>query len=229
MTDAVAYLRVSTREQGKSGLGLEAQRATIERVAAQEFYPVVQWYTEVQSGKGFDDMLEKRPQLMAALAHAEKIGGVVIVSKLDRLSRDVHFISGLMVRGVEFRCCDLPPEAPKFMLHIFAVLAEWERDRIAERTKEGLAAAKEIRGRKLGSHHPERGGAVTALLRKAAAAEYAARIMPYIVGDCTLTEHAKRLNAAGFRTPQGKPFTRLSVARVIKRANYLPRSDALNM
>ena len=216
MTQAVAYMRVSTREQGKSGLGLEAQRATIERIAQQEGYCVVEWYTEVQSGKGgFHDALTKRPTLAAALKHADRLGGTVLVAKLDRLSRNVHFISGLMAQAVEFRCCDLPPEAPKFMLHIFAVLAEWERDRIGERTRDGLAAAK-ARGQRLGSPTPRAGARVSADRRRAAAAVQAQPVL-HAAGVGTWRERAERLNAAGYRTARGNLWNSSNLCRLTRR------------
>jgi DNA invertase Pin-like site-specific DNA recombinase len=149
MTDAIAYMRVSTAEQGRSGLGLEAQKAAIERFAQAEQIRVTQWLTEVQSGKRVSDTLDDRPILKAALAHAKASKCLVLVSKLDRLSRDVHFISGLMVQRVEFVVCELGRNQDPFMLHLFAALAEKERALISQRTKAALAALK-ARGVKLG-------------------------------------------------------------------------------
>lgn len=157
--NAIGYLRVSTAEQGKSGLGLEAQKAAIESFAAREGFIVTSWFTEVQSGKRVSDTLDERPQLQAALAlgKAQKIP--ILVSKLDRLSRDVHFISGLMVQRVEFIVAELGRNNDPFMLHLFAALAEKERAMISQRTKAALAALK-ARGVKLG---PPRGGKRPAL------------------------------------------------------------------
>lgn len=153
---AVAYTRVSTREQGRSGLGLEAQRATIHQFANANGYGVTNWYEEVETGKRVSDTLSKRPQLAAALAEAKRLSAPVIVSKLDRLSRDVHFISGLMVEKVPFIVCALP-NADNFQLHLFAALAEQERAVISQRTTAALAALK-ARGVKLGSGNPNAGG-----------------------------------------------------------------------
>ena len=147
--NAIAYCRVSTREQGASGLGLEAQRAAIEAFAEREGIEVAQWYAEVETGKG-SNALERRPQLASALSSAKKLKVPVLVAKLDRLSRDVHFISGLMAQRVEFIVTDLGRQADPFVLHLFAALAEKERQLISQRTKAGLAAAK-ARGTKLGS------------------------------------------------------------------------------
>ena len=153
---AIGYLRVSTAEQGKSGLGLEAQRAAIKVFAEREGMTVVSWFTEVQSGKRVSDTLDERPELRAALAAGKAGKCPVLVSRLDRLSRDVHFISGLMVQRVEFIACELGRVADPFMLHLFAALAEKERALISARTKAALAALK-ARGVKLGSPNPRAG------------------------------------------------------------------------
>src|SRR5258708_4734441 len=148
MTTAIAYVRVSTKSQGRSGLGLEAQRAAITRFAEAEDLDVTQVYEEIETGSG-SDALERRPKLAAALKAARKAKAPVLVAKLDRLSRDVHFISGLMSQRVEFVVCDLGRQSDPFVLHLYAALAEKERGMIAARTKAGLAAAK-ARGVKLG-------------------------------------------------------------------------------
>ena len=135
-----AYERVSTAVQGKSGLGLEAQREAIARFATQEGIQIVDTFTEVETAKG--DTLARRPKLAAALKAARKIKAPVVVAKLDRLSRDVHFISGLMTERVPFIVAELGADTDPFMLHIYAALAEKERRLISERTKSGLAAAK---------------------------------------------------------------------------------------
>src|SRR5918998_2023481 len=158
MSDAlrplVSYLRVSTDRQGRSGLGLEAQRATIAQFAAANGYAVVAEYVEVETAKGAD-ALERRPQLAAALAHARRSRCAVIVAKLDRLSRDVAFIAGLMAQRVPFIVSELGADADPFMLHIYAALAEKERALIAARTTAALQAAK-ARGRRLGRNGAER-------------------------------------------------------------------------
>src|ERR1035437_7943060 len=157
MTDAIGYCRVSTAEQGKSGLGLEAQRAAIEAFAGREGFAVSAWFTEVQSGKRVSDTLEERPQLKAALAAGKAAKTPILVSLLDRLSRDVHFISGLMVQRVEFIACELGRNPDPMFLHMVAGDAGAERKRIRDRTKAALAALK-ARGVKLGSPNPYAGG-----------------------------------------------------------------------
>jgi DNA invertase Pin-like site-specific DNA recombinase len=137
MESAIAYVRVSTVKQGKSGLGLEAQETAIEQMAQTEDLNVVQWLKDVESGSNND-----RIGLQEALQNAKILGCPIIVSKLDRLSRDVHFISGLMKQQVEFICCDLGRQSDPFTLHIFAALAQKERQMISVRTKAAMAAAK---------------------------------------------------------------------------------------
>ena len=149
MPDAIGYCRVSTAEQGKSGLGLDAQRTAIGAFCLREGLTIVQWFTEIQSGKRVSDTLDERPQLQAALKSGRENKLPILVSRLDRLSRDVHFISGLMVQRVEFIACELGRVADPFMLHLFAALAEKERAMISQRTKAALAALK-ARGVKLG-------------------------------------------------------------------------------
>src|SRR5215210_2530874 len=141
MKQAVAYVRVSTGKQGKSGLGLEAQRAAIEAFAVGEGIEVIAWFTEVETGRG-SDALDRRPELAKALAQARKLKGPVIVAKLDRLSRDVAFVAGLMVQRVPFVVTELGADADLFMLHVYAALAEKERAMISARTKAALQAKK---------------------------------------------------------------------------------------
>ncbi len=148
MAQAIGYVRVSTTSQGRSGLGLEAQRAAIARFAAAEGLDVTQVFEEIETGSGAD-ALDRRPQLATALKVARKAKAPVLVAKLDRLSRDVHFISGLMAHRVEFVVCDLGRQSDPFVLHLYAALAEKERNMISARTKAGLAAAK-ARRTKLG-------------------------------------------------------------------------------
>jgi DNA invertase Pin-like site-specific DNA recombinase len=140
MKTAIAYARVSTVRQGKSGLGLEAQQGALARFAKAEGFDLVQTFQEVETGKGAD-ALNRRPQLAAALKAAKKIKSPIIVAKLDRLSRDVHFISGLMTK-TPFIVAELGADADPFMLHLYAALAEKERAMISRRTKDALAAKK---------------------------------------------------------------------------------------
>ena len=146
--DLVAYYRVSTKKQGEFRPRAEAQQKAVARFAEAEGFTVVLEFTEVESGKGHD-ALDRRPQLKAALEAAKKAKCEVVVAKLDRLSRDVHFITGLMTHRVPFLVCELGLNVDPFLLHIYAVLAEQERRMISQRTKAGLAAAK-AKGKKLG-------------------------------------------------------------------------------
>ncbi len=146
MKRAIVYMRVSTQKQGKPGLGLEAQQTIIERSTDEEGLEIAQTFTEVQSGKDDD---ARRPQLKAALEAARKAKAPIIVAKLDRLSRDVHFISGMMKERVSFIVADLGADTDPFMLHIYAALAEKERRMISQRTKDALAEAK-ANGKQLG-------------------------------------------------------------------------------
>ena len=148
MSPLVAYYRVSTQRQGKSGLGLEAQRKAVKTFAKAEGFTIVSEYTEIETGKGAD-ALDRRPELQAALKTARKAKGSIAVAKLDRLSRDVHFISGLMAQRVPFIVAAFGKNVDPFMLHIYAAIAQQERELISRRTREALAAAKE-RGVRLG-------------------------------------------------------------------------------
>src|SRR6267154_1313114 len=145
MQAAIGYLRVSTRDQGRSGLGLAAQRFEIEAFGAREGLSVNSWHQDVQTGKGTDALL-LRPGLATALKEAKSARCPLIVSRLDRLSRNVHFISGLMEHRVHFIVAELGKDRDDFTLHIWASLAEQERKMISERTKAGLARSKKMLG-----------------------------------------------------------------------------------
>src|ERR1700733_10721016 len=149
MRPLIAYVRVSTSKQGKSGLGIEAQQEALSRFADAEGYELLRMFAEVETGKG-SDALQRRPQLAAALADARRKRCSIGVAKLDRLSRDVHFISGLMAHRVPFVVAELGADVDPFILHLFAALAEKERSLIGVRTKAALAAAK-ARGVRLGN------------------------------------------------------------------------------
>jgi DNA invertase Pin-like site-specific DNA recombinase len=148
MQTTIGYLRVSTREQGRSGLGLAAQRNEIEVFSLREGFAVRSWHQDVQTGAGADALL-LRPGLATALKEAKSARCPLIVSRLDRLSRNVHFITGLMEHRVHFIVAALGKDRDDFTLHIWASLAEQERKMISERTKAGLAAAKR-KGQKFG-------------------------------------------------------------------------------
>src|SRR5215813_3494915 len=141
MTKAVGYLRVSTRQQHRSGLGIEAQRAATARFAEAENIRIIAEFVEAETGKGAD-ALDRRPQLAAALAAARAGKCSVLVAKLDRLSRDVAFVAGLMAQRVPFIVAELGRDADPFMLHLYAALAEKERRLISARTRAALAAKK---------------------------------------------------------------------------------------
>ena len=145
----VGYLRVSTKRQGESGLGLEGQKAAVETHASQLGARIVQWYTEVESGKRAD-----RPELARRLlSHAKRSKAILCVAKLDRLSRSVEFLSKVMNSGCEFAAADMPA-ANRFMLHVMAAVAEHEAKAISDRTKAALQAYK-ARGGKLGAELPQ--------------------------------------------------------------------------
>src|ERR1700730_16497544 len=151
MKDAIGYLRVSTREQGRSGLGLAAQRYDIEAFGAREGFKVKSWYQDIQTGAGKDALL-LRQGLGAALKEARGARCPLMVSRLDRLSRNVHFITGLMEHKVHFVVAALGKDCDDFTLHIYASLAEQERKMISERTKAALARSK--KRKKLGLRNP---------------------------------------------------------------------------
>src|SRR4029077_6169056 len=175
MSPLIAYYRVSTAAQGRSGLGLEGQRAAVQAFAKVEGFEIVREFTEIETGMG-SDALGPRPQLKAALKAAKKAKCEVAVAKLDRLSRDVAFIARLMVQRVPFIICALGRNVDPFTLHIYAALAEQERRMISQRTIAGLAAAK-ARGRKLGTY-----SAVLAEKNAAAAAARDAELAPVLRG-----------------------------------------------
>jgi DNA invertase Pin-like site-specific DNA recombinase len=148
MKDAIGYLRVSTQEQGKSGLGLAAQRHDIEAFGQREGFALKNWHQDIQTGAGKDALL-LRPGLAAALKEARASKCPLVVSRLDRLSRNVHFISGLMEHKVHFLVAAFGQVVDNFMLHIYASVAEQERKMISERIK-GALAARKLRGGKFG-------------------------------------------------------------------------------
>src|SRR3954451_10243473 len=176
---AVAYLRVSSEQQGRSGLGLDAQRQAVERFVAEHGFTLVETYTEVETGKG-SDALDRRPQLAAALKRARAERCPVVVAKLDRLSRDVAFVSGLMAQRVPFVVAELGPEVDPFMLHVYAALAEKERAMISTRTRDALAAAR-IRGVKLGNRTNLReAGRLGAAATRDKAEQHAGNVLPIL-------------------------------------------------
>lgn len=218
--DAVAYIRVSTSKQAKSGLGLEAQSGAIRAFARAEGYRLTGTFEEHETGKGAD-ALERRPQLAAAIKAAKKAGGPIIVSKLDRLSRDVHFISGLMVHKVPFIVTELGTDVDPFVLHLFAALAQKERALISARTKEGLKVAK-ARGTKLG------GWTAGSEASKRAADELAERMKPILAELSHLPsarQIADELNRRGVRSATGGEWSSKTVVRIRRRLHLRERDE----
>jgi DNA invertase Pin-like site-specific DNA recombinase len=217
----VSYYRVSTLAQGASGLGLEAQREAVSRHVAGARGVIVAEFQEIESGKKND-----RPQIAAALAACRLRRAVLVIAKLDRLARNVSFISNLMESGVDFVACD-NPHATRLTIHILAAVAEHEREMISQRTIAALAAAK-ARGVKLGNPNLRPGSRFAARMARRArsdnAAAHAADVMPYIeaaraAGCSSLGELARALTARGILTPAGRiaEWTRGQVSRILLR------------
>ena len=211
----VAYFRVSTDRQGKSGLGLEAQRGAVLAYLDGGSWQLVGEFTEVESGKRSD-----RPQLAAALVACKKHKAKLVIAKLDRLSRNLAFIATLMDSGVEFVAVD-NPHANKLTVHILAAVAQHEREMIAQRTKDALAAAK-ARGVKLGNPRlaEARDKANTASV--AAADAFAANLLPIIreiraSGVQSLRGIAKALTARGVKTARGGQWSAAQVSDIVNR------------
>lgn len=223
----VIYRRVSTSEQGKSGLGLEAQASAIARFCAAEGFEVVVGFDDVGSGKlGLDG----RPGLAAALARAARLKCPVIVSKLDRLSREVAFISGLMARGVPFIVAELGADVDPFVLHLFAALSQKERQLISQRTRDALAPL--VGTGRLGNktnlaEAQARGRAGNV----AASAAFAARVIPLVgrlrYGGLSMNAIAGQLNASNMPTMRGGRWTAKAVSRVIqaRKATFRTRKN----
>jgi DNA invertase Pin-like site-specific DNA recombinase len=228
MEPVIAYLRVSTQRQQRSGLGIEAQRAAIAQFAATEDLTIIAEYTEFESGKGAD-ALDKRPQLAAGLAAARSSKCSIVVSKLDRLSRDVAFVSGLMAQRVPFIVAELGRDADPFMLHLYAALAEKERRLISARTKAALAA-KKAGGSKLGNpRNLDLAGSSGRATQVRAADEFALGLAPVIqavrtAGALSIASIATALNGRGVRSYRGGKWHASSVANVLSRAG-LPERD----
>jgi DNA invertase Pin-like site-specific DNA recombinase len=222
MEQAIAYLRVSTQRQHRSGLGLDAQRSAIERFAATESLTIAAEYVEAETGKGAD-ALERRPLLAAALAAAKAAKCSVVVAKLDRLSRDVAFVAGLMAQRVPFIVAELGRDADPFMLHLYAALAEKERRMISERTKAALAA-KKAGGASLGNPtNLALAGANGRAISVAAADGLARSLSPALhsiraEGALTLRAIARSLNRRGIKSSRGGEWHPSSVANLLSRS-----------
>ncbi|WP_310565740.1 recombinase family protein [Hydrogenophaga sp.] len=218
MKAAVVYRRVSTSEQGRSGLGLEGQAEAVRRFCEAEGFEIAADYEEVASGKL---PIEGRPGLAAALDRARRLKCPVVVSKLDRLSRDVAFISGLMARGVPFIVAELGADTDPFILHLFAALAEKERALISSRTRAALKAKKDA-GAQLGNRTNLDEARLKALKSRTRAANlFASSVNPMIVQllamEGSMNAVAKRLNELRFLTVRGGQWTATAVARVLRR------------
>jgi DNA invertase Pin-like site-specific DNA recombinase len=211
MKPAVAYIRVSTQKQGRSGLGLEAQQAALARFAEAEGLTFSETYQEVETAKG-DNALDRRPQLAAAIKAARKLKAPIVVAKLCRLSRDVHFVSGLMAHKVPFIVTELGADADPFMLHIYAALAEKERRLISQRTREALQAAKK-KGVKLG------GTTAKSIANRDEAMQRAEALRPIFAGLAGMSHRAMaaELNAMNVPTPAGGQWHAVTVKRVLER------------
>lgn len=213
----IAYYRVSTAKQGQSGLGLEAQRASVTAYLQGVSADLVGEFTEVETGKGAN-ALDKRPELRTALDACRKHDAVLIIAKLDRLARNVHFVSGLLETGVEFVAADMP-QANKVMIQMYSVMAEWERDQISARTKAALAAAKD-RGVVLGATGPAN---LKRYLeeRRSAADAFAKNLEGVIRGFQAMgfTQRAmvSQLNQLGIPTARGGEWSLKQVQRLIAR------------
>ena len=221
MTDYIAYYRVSTSAQGRSGLGLEAQQEAAKRFVGENDQ-IISTFVEVESGRNCS-----RPQLAAALAECRRRRATLLIAKLDRLSRNVRFIAELLESDVQITAVDMP-NADRFTLHIMSAVAEQEARAISARTKAALAAAR-ARGTRLGGSYRftdaqrARGAAAGNAVRAGAAKARAVGIMPVIeearqAGAQTLQELADRLNAAGIPTAKGAAWRPVQVARAIRAA-----------
>jgi DNA invertase Pin-like site-specific DNA recombinase len=212
---AIAYTRVSTKKQGRSGLGLEAQQEALTRFAEAEGYRLLETFTEVETGKG-SDALDRRPMLSAALKLAGKHKAPIIVAKLDRLSRDVHFISGLMTHKTPFIVAELGADADPFMLHLYAALAEKERRLISARTKAALAA-KKAQGVELGGLNAK---GIKAREEARARALALKPVLNELAGK-SANAIAIELNGRKIATPNGGPWYAQTVIRVQRRLKGL--------
>lgn len=212
--NCIAYYRVSTDRQGQSGLGLEAQQKAVTDFLQSKGWQLAGVYTEVESGKRKD-----RPKLAEAISNAKRIKGKLIIAKLDRLARNVHFISGLMESGVDFVAVDMPT-ADRFMLHVYAAMAEEEGRRISQRTRAALQAAK-ARGAELGKH-----GKVLAEKNKAKAVVFALTLKPIIEeiraeGHTTVQAITDALNKRSIPSREGGQWHLASTSLMLRRHKRL--------
>ncbi len=218
----VAYYRVSTERQARSGLGLDAQRDAVERLAQERRGSIIAQFTETESGK-----INSRPELTKALHYAKVTGAIVLIAKLDRLSRNAAFLLTLRDSGARFIAADVP-DANDLTVGILALVAQQEREAISRRTREALAAAKR-RGTRLGNpngaralHRAGRGNAAAISVVKAKAGAHAAELRPVIEslradGLSSLCELRDALNDRGMLTPRGGKWHASSVVNLLAR------------
>lgn len=212
----IAYFRVSTQRQGRSGLGLEAHQQAVNVFLHGHGELIIDSFTEIESGRKND-----RPQLAAALDACRKHKAVLIIAKLDRLARNLHFISGLMESGVEFIAVDMP-EANRLTIHIIAAVAEHERETISQRTKAALQAVK-TRGTKLGSPNPKKGAAIRSQVLQEKADRFAANVLPVIrglqaEGLASYKALAKALNTRGIPITNQRKWYGTTVKNLLQRS-----------
>jgi DNA invertase Pin-like site-specific DNA recombinase len=224
MRKVIGYLRVSTQAQGASGLGLEAQEAAVSDYCRSIGAALIRCYVEVESGKRND-----RPELAKAVAHAKRSRAVLVVAKLDRLTRNVGFLTRVMESGCDFAAADMP-SANRFVLHVMAAVAEHEAKAIGDRTKAALAAYR-ARGGLLGAQLAQcrnltqkarlKGAQAAGVAVARKAAEAYADLLPAMTemraGGATLQQIAGKLNDDGHTTRRGRPWNTVQVARVLNR------------
>lgn len=224
----IAYYRVSTQKQGASGLGLQAQQETVARYLGNGMSELVEEFVETETGKGAD-ALAKRPQLRAALEACRKSGAKLLIAKLDRLARNVHFITGLMKaangngrNAVKFVACDMP-EANDLTIHIMAAFAEHEAKRISERTKDALKAAK-ARGERLGRAGPAN-LQPNLEARQTEADDFAQKmrgqVEGFILRGLTQRQMVAELNSLGIRAAGGGNWSLIQLQRIFKRLDII--------
>jgi len=208
MTKYIAYYRVSTKAQGDSGLGLEAQKNLVAPYAGD----VVHSFTEIESGKK-----DNRPQLEAALGMCRELGAAILIAKIDRLSRDAAFLLTLRKSGVDIVAADMP-NAGTLEFGVRAVVAQHEREEISRRTKAALAAARD-RGTKLGSPNPSAGGRASGATRRAKTQALAAKVLPTITalrdGGASYASIANRLNETGVKPANGNTWHSTTVRNLM--------------
>lgn len=213
----MAYFRVSTQKQGYSGLGLEAQEHAVSQYAQSRGLAIVARYTELETGTG----KRRRTEIYRAIAQAKAEGAVLLIAKLDRLSRNLHFVTGLLESQVDFTAVDMP-EANRLTIQLMAVLAEHEARATSTRTKEALAAAKR-RGVRLGSPQPmtEKVRALGRATQQEAARDAYTNVADYIAmmrdKEMSLRAIARKLTESGFKTRTDKEWNAVQVSRILNR------------